>query len=190
MLEHLFSSRTRVKLLSLFLANQKSEFFVRELTRLTDEQINSIRRELENLKKIGFLKFRLNNNKKYFSINKKFIILDELQAIFTKYSGPSEKILNNILKCGDIDLVAISGRIIEHNNCSIEVLVVGNTEKIALETYLKQLEEEGAHEIRFVIFTTEDFLFRMRCNDKFLINFFNKEKHIIIYDKLKLKKQP
>jgi len=188
MLEQLFSSRTRVKLLSIFLSNPKREFFVRELTRITDEQINSIRRELDNLKKAGFLKSRLDNNKKYFSINKKFLILDELKSIFSKFTGPSENIANNILKYGDIDLIAISGRIIEHNNSSIEVLVVGDANRTDLKNYLKRLEKERKHEIRFVIFTTEDFLFRMRCNDKFLINFFKKEKHIIIHDKLKLKK--
>ena len=46
MLEHLFGSRTRVKLLKIFLSNPDKDYFVRELTRKIKERINSARREL------------------------------------------------------------------------------------------------------------------------------------------------
>jgi hypothetical protein len=51
-LKALFSSQTRVKLLSVFLLHPEEEYFIRQLTRLLGEQINSIRRELENLRRI------------------------------------------------------------------------------------------------------------------------------------------
>ena len=60
-LKALFSSQTRVKLLSTFLLHPESEYFIRELTRLLGEQINSIRRELENLRRIGLVKARHRN---------------------------------------------------------------------------------------------------------------------------------
>ena len=74
MLKALFSSNTRIKLLNTFLLNTDEEFFIRELTRKLDEQINSIRRELDNLKKIGLLKSKVRNRKKYYYVNKDFII--------------------------------------------------------------------------------------------------------------------
>ena len=55
MLEHIFGSKTRVNLLSTFYNNPDKQFFVRELTRIVKGQINSIRRELTNLKKIGLI---------------------------------------------------------------------------------------------------------------------------------------
>ena len=64
-LKALFSSQTRVKLLKTFLLNTEEEFFIRQLTRLLEEQINSVRRELDNLKKIGFVRSRVRNRKKY-----------------------------------------------------------------------------------------------------------------------------
>ena len=56
MIEQLFGSKTRVKIMKVFLDNPNKCFFVRELTRLTDSLINSVRRELDNLEKMGFVK--------------------------------------------------------------------------------------------------------------------------------------
>jgi len=52
MLKVLFTSNTRVKILKHFFLYPKDKFFIRQLTRDLDEQINGVRRELESLKKI------------------------------------------------------------------------------------------------------------------------------------------
>ena len=54
--EKLFGSKTRAKLLRLFFENPEKSFYVREMTRVIDEQINSVRRELLNLESIGIIK--------------------------------------------------------------------------------------------------------------------------------------
>src|SRR3989344_2473147 len=83
-LKALFSSTTRVKLLSTFLLHPDQEYFIRELTRLLDEQINSIRRELENLKQIGLVKSRTKNRKKYFRVDPEFALYSDLRSMFGK----------------------------------------------------------------------------------------------------------
>ena len=55
MLESLFGSRTRVKLLRLFMSHPDQRWFVRELTRVVQEQINSVRRELDHLEHLGLI---------------------------------------------------------------------------------------------------------------------------------------
>lgn len=55
MLEQLFGSRTRIKLLKIFLAQPHQHFFVRELTRVIGERINSVRREISNLERLGVI---------------------------------------------------------------------------------------------------------------------------------------
>ena len=54
--EKLFGSKTRAKLLRLFFENPGKSFYVREMTRVIEEQINSVRRELLNLESIGIIK--------------------------------------------------------------------------------------------------------------------------------------
>jgi len=55
MLESIFGSRTRVKLLKIFLAHPGEYYFVRELARMTEEKIKAIRRELSNLEEFGLI---------------------------------------------------------------------------------------------------------------------------------------
>lgn len=56
MLEQLFGSKTRSRLLKIFLLNPQKAFFIRELTRIIDTQINSVRRELDNLLRCGIIR--------------------------------------------------------------------------------------------------------------------------------------
>src|ERR1700741_3621274 len=82
MVEQLFGSKTRVKLLQLFYSNPNRSFYVREITRKIDEQINSVRRELSNLLSIGIITSDNTNNKLYYEVNQKFEYYEPLQQIF------------------------------------------------------------------------------------------------------------
>src|SRR3989338_3784727 len=83
-LKALFSSQTRVKLLSTFLLHPEREYFIRELTRLLSEQINSIRRELENLRRVGLVSARHRNRKKYYRVEQDFLLYGDLRSLFSK----------------------------------------------------------------------------------------------------------
>src|SRR5487761_1432565 len=82
MIEQLFGSKTRVKLLKLFYSNPNRSFYVREITRKIGEQINSVRRELSNLLNIGIITSDNTNNKLYYEVNQKFEYYEPLQQIF------------------------------------------------------------------------------------------------------------
>lgn len=55
MLNKLFGSNTRAKLIRQFLFNPEKGFYIRQLARDLDLQVNSVRRELENLEGLGLL---------------------------------------------------------------------------------------------------------------------------------------
>lgn len=188
MLLHLFSSRTRVKLLSIFLLNQGQDYFIRELTRLTSEQINSVRRELDNLESIDILSSHMKNNKKFYSLNPKFVILTELTAIFNKLSDDRFELLQGISQCGDIDVLAISDTL---NSAKTDgpcnIVIVGDItgkDKKTLDKFLEGLEKKYDREIRYMVLAIEDFSFRHKCHDKFLTEFFLAHPLVLI-DKLK-----
>ena len=86
MVEQLFGSKTRVKLLQLFLSNPNRSFYVREITRKIDEQINSVRRELANLLSIGIISSDNNNNRLYYEVNQKYEHYRALSSIYGKVS--------------------------------------------------------------------------------------------------------
>src|SRR3954466_12220845 len=82
MIEQLFGSKTRVKLLQLFYSNPNRSFYVREITRKIDEQINSVRRELANLLSIGIIASDTTNNRLYYEVNQEYEYYAPLQLIF------------------------------------------------------------------------------------------------------------
>jgi DNA-binding transcriptional ArsR family regulator len=89
MLEHLFSSRTRVRLLGLFLLHPEKEVHVREICRITGLNINAVRRELANLEELGLLRSRRAGNARFYTVNIAFPVYQELTSIILKMGkGP------------------------------------------------------------------------------------------------------
>lgn len=180
MLKKLFTSKVRVKLLRLFLEKPDEEFFIRELTRILDEQINSVRRELENLKKIGLLTSKTKNRKKYFVINKNFIIINELKSIFEKAENKSQNLTDKIDKLGKIDLLLFSGIFINKES-QADLLIIGEIDK---EKLANLLEKELDKQVKFSVLSKEDFLYRIKLNDQFILNLLKDSANLISINKL------
>ncbi|MGA2934645.1 MAG: winged helix-turn-helix domain-containing protein [Methanomicrobiales archaeon] len=89
MLDRLFASRTRVKILELFLLHPEREVHVREICRITEVNINAVRRELANLEEMGLLMSCTRGNARFYTVNIAFPVYQELVSIFLKMkSGP------------------------------------------------------------------------------------------------------
>src|SRR5437868_13919458 len=91
MIEQLFGSKTRVKLLQLFYSNPNRSFYVRKITRKVDEQINSVRRELANLLSIGIITSESNNNRLYYEVNQDYENYRALAMVFGPKTTKSSK---------------------------------------------------------------------------------------------------
>lgn len=183
MLKSLFGSQTRVKLLQIFLLNPDNEYFVRELTRKLSEQINSVRRELINLKKIGLLKHHSRNRKKYYSVDKSFVLYLDLRNIFMKSQDSKSDLVKNVTKYGEIDLLVLSGIFTEEKKESpVDLLIVGQMEKDKIENYLEQNINK---DVKYTIMDKDNFLYRLEYNDKFIIDLLRDKKNSIPINKLK-----
>ena len=128
MLKKLFTSNTRIKLLSLFLLNPEEEYFIRELTRKLNEQINSVRRELDNLKKVGLLKSKMKNRKKYYSVNKNFVAFHDLRNIIIKAMSGKDDLVKKIIKLGEVEFMALLGIFVDKPS-PVDLLLVGKIDK-------------------------------------------------------------
>ena len=185
LLKEIFSSNTRVKLLNTFLLNENDEYFIRELTRMLDEQINSVRRELDNLKKVGLLKARSRNRKKYYQVNKDFVLFNELRNICLKASAFDTNIAKGIKKLGNFDLIILSGIFLgNRDNQQVDLFLVGECEKSNFEKYLKT-ELKFDREVKYALMSKEDFLYRYNFNDKFILEMLKDEQNILLLNKIK-----
>ena len=183
MLKALFSSKARIKLLTAFLLNPDEEYFIRELTRKLDEQINSIRRELDNLKKIGLLRSRVKNRKKYYYTNKDFLIYNELRDILLKAMNNDSDLIKNISKMGEIELLLLSG-VFVGEEAPVDLLVVGDIDKEKLQSLLSENSKMGK-DLKFTSLSKRDFLYRLECKDKFIKDLITDGKNIVPINKLK-----
>jgi len=188
MLKSFFSSNSRIKILKLFLLSSgneyEKEFFVREIMRELDEQINSVRRELENLQNTGMLTSRMRNGKKYYKVNPDFILLPELKSIFKKDQSPEMKILKKIKKMGRLDFLALTGSFVNKNG-NVDLVAVGNIDKKKLSNYLSvDFEIDIGREVRYSVLSREDFLHRVEYNDRFSIDLLKDPENVILVNKI------
>jgi predicted transcriptional regulator len=180
-LKSLFSSQTRVKLLATFLLQPDQEFFIRELTRLLDEQINSIRRELENLRKIGFVKARHKNRKKFYKIDTDFIFYQELRSMFTKEIQAETPLVSSLKKMPEVKLILLTGSFVGADS-TVDLLVVGNVKKEYIEALIAQDPE--LKDIKYSIFPEPDFLYRVSLADRFVHEILTNPRNLIVHNLL------
>src|SRR5579864_1295719 len=116
MVEQLFGSKTRVKLLQLFYGNPNRSFYVREITRKIDEQINSVRRELANLLSIGIISSDTTNNRLYYEVNQNYDFYKPLAMIFGNRGAVEPKTkaksleVDPIKSLGNVELAVYTGQ--------------------------------------------------------------------------------
>ncbi len=182
MLKKIFGSGARVKLFQQFLKNPGQEFFIRELTRILDEQINSLRRELSNLENIGLLKSKEKNRRKYYTISPHFPLLAELTSIVRKTDESNLQFLKKVTKLGDVDILILTGQFLDKTT-DVDVFVVGNLAKADLQKFLDS--EFPGKNLKYSLMTREDFLYRITLKDKFVSNIFKEKDNLILKNKLK-----
>lgn len=196
MIEQLFGSKTRVKLLQLFYGNPNRSFYVREITRKVDEQINSVRRELANLLSIGIITSDTSNNKVYYEVNQKYESFSPLQELFggkvakpkrtgSKAAAKPEVVTaaeeaNDLKALGNIEAACLLGQFTRDEQSGIDMLVVGNVNTNALQKYVSELEEQEGKELRYTVFSLEDFKYRLTIKDRFLSNVLLSKKQILV----------
>lgn len=181
MLEQLFGSRTRSKLLHLFLENVNQTFFVREICRTINERINSVRRELDNLEKFGLITFQSREQKKYYQINPEFPIYNELKALIAKSKLLAQKILDQkAQKLAGVKYLALTGLFTDEKEVATDVLLIGKISREALEKFIKELEKIYHKEIRYTYFTTQEYHLRKDVTDKFLYSIINSNKIVLV----------
>ena len=172
--EKLFGSKTRAKLLNLFFENPEKSFYVREMTRVIDEQINSVRRELLNLEKIGIIKNETFDNKVYYSANAKHPFTRPLIEIFSKKnsSSSSKDIIEDVWDsyCRPVKNY-LKGLIVVNRlpgQDGIDLLIIGNDRTKKLTRWAEVVEKKQGKPINYVIMSPDDFTYRKSVKDRFI----------------------
>ena len=170
-LEQLFSSKTRVKLLTLFLLNTDKRYFVREITRMLKEQLNSVRRELGKMEGMGLIKSEVIKQKKYYSINSNFEYLAEFRNFVLRAGEVIQRTVGDRFKSlTSVKLVVLSGVFVNKPGAETDILIVGRVNRNRAIKLIGQMEEELGRELRYALLDSSDYDFRMNMGDQFLLS--------------------
>ncbi|MBB1524219.1 transcriptional regulator [Candidatus Saccharibacteria bacterium] len=174
-LEKLFGSKTRTKLLSLFFGNPERSYYVREMTRVIDEQINSVRRELLNLESIGIIKNETYDNKIYYSANNKHPYARALVMLFSSRTDVAVETavvkpnaweeyvrpVKNYLTC-----LIVTNRLPGQEG--VDLLIVGDDRTKKLTHWAEVVEKKEGKPLNYVIMSRDDFQYRLNVKDRFV----------------------
>lgn len=192
MIDALFGSKTRVKLLHLFLNNPGKSFYVREITRLIDEQINSVRRELSNLLEVGVITSDNADNKLYYEVNQRYEYYVPFRAIFadepieavaqtSKHDATSAPWYPLVTALPGVRLAVVAGMLVKGSTSSVDLLLVGKVPPAKLKRAIKEIESMEGRELNYSVLTYDDFYYRLSVRDRFL-NEILQSKHTVLAD--------
>lgn len=193
MIDALFGSKTRVKLLHLFLNNPNRAFYVREITRKIEEQINSVRRELANMLSIGIIQSEQNessNNRLYYEVNQHYQYYEPLRAIFadgtreaTETTAPVavSDWAKRLKPLGDVRVALLSGSLVRGSLGGLDILLAGNVNKTQLKHFIKEMEQDEGRSLNYSVMPYEDFYYRLSIKDKFINDVIN-SKYTLLQD--------
>lgn len=171
-LESLFGSKERARLLRFFLQNPDQEYSYADVTRRNMLRGN-IKKEIENLRKIKFIATHSRKGKIFYILNQNFSFYPELKNLISKSNiYPQCKSIANVGKIGNIKLAAISGVFINYQKSKADMIIVGDDIRRArLKNLMANLEAEIGKEIDFVLMSGEEFKYRLNMLDKFILEF-------------------
>src|SRR5579872_2940794 len=159
MLSDLITSKSRVKLLNVFLKNPSEMYHVRELVRQTNDEINAVRRELFFLEKKGILQREPRANRVYYFLNKQYPFYYDLLELGAKTIGLGNDIMENRAKIGKIKYAMFSGRFarrIDKEDSDVDLLVVGTIVLPELAQLVRAEEGRLNKEINYTAMTRSE----------------------------------
>jgi len=186
MLEELFVSRVRVKILQLFLTSpQESLFHVREIVRRVSEEINAVRRELARMEKFGMATSEWRANRRLYRFRKDYIFYRELLSLVAKTSGLGGNLVKNRNKLGRIKFAFISTKFLKGvaaNTEDVNLLVVGNIVLPQLQSIIADEQAKREQEINYSFMDEAEFTFRVKRRDPFILRVLLQPKVMLIGD--------
>ena len=185
-------------MLRMFYSNPNRPFYVREITRKIDEQINSVRRELGNLLSIGIISSDESNNRLYYEVSQDYEFYGPLKQIFgseeviaTEADGKAiassqpkktkvDPMVAELMAVGHIELALFTGQFTRDEQSGIDMLVVGDVNQTKIQKFITALEEKEKKEIRYVVMPPKEFTYREQVKDRFLASVMASKQQVII----------
>ena len=185
-LSDIITSKVRIKILELFYSNPNEMYHVRGVVREIKEEINAVRRDLERLEKAGLLKKEPRGNRIYYWPREDYPFFGDMLSIINKTTGLGSQLIENNKKIGKPSFVMFSGKFARHKQRKkeddVDILFVGDVVLPELATIIRVEESKRGHEINYTVMSRDEFDFRKKRRDPFLLSILSDSRIMIIGD--------
>jgi len=185
-LSDIITSKVRIKILELFFSNLKEVYHVRGIVREISEEINAVRRELTKLEKDGVFRKEPRGNRIYYSVRPEYPFFSDLTSLVAKTTGLGKTIIDNKNKIGRVSFVMFSGKLVRYKERKtedgVDILVVGEVVLPELASIIRAEEAKRGKEINYTAMSREEFDFRKKRRDPFLLGILSGSRVMIIGD--------
>lgn len=179
MIEHLFVSKVRMKLLKMFFLDISQEIHIRGIVRKLGEEINAIRRELKNLQEASILLAEHRGNRVYYKVNPESPLFSDMLSLVHKEYGLGGALIRNKAQLGDVKYGLLTVMFLENQHPSqydVDVMLVGNVNMKEVSAAIKTAENELQREIRYTVLSEQELDFRKKKRDSFVTNIIYRQK--------------
>ena len=158
LLSAIIASKTRIKLLMRFFFNPQTRSYLRELAKEFDVSTNSVREELNQLKKTDLLKSEKNGRQVYYTANTEHALFPELRSMVSKVMGIDQVIDSIINRLGNLEKAYLVDDYAEGKDTGIiDLILIGEIDHYHLIDLSRKTERYIKRKIRSLVLSKEEY---------------------------------
>ena len=169
-LERLFTSRVRVRLMTLFILHPQEGFHIRALEPLIGAHYSAIWKELQNLEQAGLLLSEAEAGRKFFRLKPTYPLLAELRQILLKTVAVGDLVREALRDAPKVEAAFIFGSLAGPEfdaKSDIDLMVVGDVDLARLSSAVATLEGRLSRNVNYVLYTSEEWRSRLKSGEPF-----------------------
>jgi predicted nucleotidyltransferase len=186
MLEGLFGSRVRAKVLAWLLTHPDERYFVRQLMGLLSEDSTNLSRELARLAKMGILTCQEEGRQKYYQVNRDSPVFEELRGLAVKTFAVADVLRQALTPLApDIRLAFVFGSFAEgreDTGSDVDLAIIGDTSLARVSKALAPAAEKLGREINPVVYPVAEFQSKLADGHHFVNSLLKAKKIFLIGD--------
>jgi len=185
-LDKLFGSKLRVKALGWLMTHSDEEYFVRQLTKILDEDSANLGRELAKLAQMGILVSHQEGKQVYYQANEKCPVFEELKGLVIKTAGVADVARSALSSLGDkIRVAFIYGSFAggaESRASDVDIMVIGDVSFKEVVSALSAAQETLARDVNPTVYPPDELRAKIGEGHHFLNSIFEEKKIFLIGD--------
>lgn len=171
-----FRSQIIIKVLGYFFINLEKKHYINELAEILAVDPGNLFRKLKELETEGILFSEIQGNQRYYRLNKKYPLFNELKKSFEAKYGLVSLLKNKLSKLKNLQEAYIFGSFANNSfqqESDIDILLIGEHSPLEAKRLILPLQNIFKRDFNIIDISTADLEKKKKQNDEFIKNIFS-----------------